>query len=44
VQDDRVRLRSREQIGVDAEAGVVRVVDGLVDAPAEEPRPGESAS
>jgi 16S rRNA processing protein RimM len=33
-----------ELVSVDAEAGVLRVVDGLVDAPAEEPRPGESAS
>jgi 16S rRNA processing protein RimM len=33
-----------ELMSVDAEAGVLRVVDGLVDAPAEEPRPGESAS
>ena len=33
-----------ELVSVDAEAGVLRVVDGLVEAPAEEPRPGESAS
>src|SRR5665647_658672 len=33
-----------ELMSVDAEAGVLRVVDGLVDAPAEEPRPGESAT
>lgn len=33
-----------ELVSVDAEAGVLRVVDGLVDAPAEEPRPGESAT
>jgi hypothetical protein len=31
-------------VSIDAEAGVLRVVDGLVDAPAEELRPGESAS
>jgi hypothetical protein len=33
-----------ELVSVDAEAGVLRVVDGLVEAPAEEPRPGESTS
>jgi len=38
-----------ELVSVDAEAGVLRVVDGLVDAPAEQSRPdpeapGESAS
>jgi len=33
-----------ELVSVDAEARVLRVVDGLVDAPAEETRPGESAS
>ena len=39
-----------ELVSVDAEAGVLRVVDGLVDepgnepAPGAEPRPGESAS
>ena len=31
-------------VSVDAEAGVLRVVDGLVDAPGEESRPGESAT
>jgi len=33
-----------ELVSVDAEAGVLRVVDGLVDAPAEEPRPDPEAS
>ena len=33
-----------ELVSVDAEAGVLRVVDGLVDAPAEESRPDPEAS
>ena len=33
-----------ELVSVDAEAGVLRVVDGLVDAPAEESRPDPDAS
>jgi len=33
-----------ELVNVDAEAGVLRVVDGLVDAPAEESRPDPEAS
>lgn len=33
-----------ELVSVDAEAGVLRVVDGLVDAPTEEPPPGSQAS
>jgi ribosomal 30S subunit maturation factor RimM len=33
-----------ELVSVDAEGGVLRVVDGLVEAPAEEPRPDREPS